>query len=259
MFGPGGRLLKFVAFFDSANKVFGALAALVALIASAVALYFVFRPNDKPRPTPPGAEVTLGRLSEVARVPLGIFFDLAGRSELRASYTPQQLRAMGIYYALPVRLDGLRGVNTQLIYSLYNVADGSAVTDWVHQGAGKVKSPRDKFSYVAKLWIPWPPQSGKYFAIVEVDSLLNESLALIRTPPFTTGRAVITAAAAHHPATAAPPRGRPTTEAATTEAATTEVATTEAATTEAATTAPSTTSPTEVTTTMVRPPAIIVG
>lgn len=173
-----------IAFFDSATKIIGGAGALVALVAGAVALYFVFRPNDKPQPAPAGAKVSFGQLTPFAPIPLGVFFDIAGESQLRANYTPAQLKTIGVYYALPVSLIGLRNVETQLFYSVYRASDRAAVEQWIRQNAGSVKAPREDFTYVAKIWIQLPQLPGSYFAAIEVDSLKNQSLALTETPPF---------------------------------------------------------------------------
>jgi hypothetical protein len=170
-----------IGYFDSAGKIIGALAGLVALIGGVVALIYQLSPSP-----PPSRKATLNVQGQpLIRTLRGFLLD-SGQSDQIPNYTADELAAVGNYYRLGIAVEGLRNRHTDILWTLDRHTSGPPIDDpkWIHQVLSTFDPPTNSYQFVAKVWIQRPPFSGRFYAILEIDYPANQALSITETPPF---------------------------------------------------------------------------
>ena len=176
-----------VDWFDSVGKIIGAILALVLLIGGIVTLVNQCSP---PPPPPQNADLDVLDDPPPRERSLRYYLNDSGQSERLADYTQAELKQRGNYYAVRITVDGLRGRESQIVWSLDRRDKGTPIEDladsdqWIHQFLQAVKPPANSYTFTAKVWIQRPPYPGNFYAILEIDYPEDQSLAVTATPAF---------------------------------------------------------------------------
>jgi hypothetical protein len=172
-------------YFDSFGKIVAAATAFVALISSVVTLAYRFWPEGSAQPSG-NVQAEIKFLRVIPRTSLRTYLFDSGQLETVSSYGSSQLSALGNYYQLDVRLEGLHKKPSYLLWSLVSAEEGSLVDEerWIHQPLSSVVPPDKQYRFTAKVWLQLPSLRGTFYGLIEVDHPENQTLATAQTPTF---------------------------------------------------------------------------
>jgi hypothetical protein len=168
---------------SSSGKVVGALTGVVVLATGSFELY------QKVFPPPPVEQAASFASSDLEQygppTTFQEYLELVGSPKLSPPPTKEQRNARGMYITVPATLVGLKNVETSVVYSLYHANNMAPLKNWIYEQENQVKAGRDKFTTLLSMWIQMPGEPGTYVAVVSLVSRDGESLASVRTKPFT--------------------------------------------------------------------------
>jgi hypothetical protein len=89
---------------------------------------------------------------------------------------------------VPVTLVGLKGVATDVVYSLYHADNMAPLANWIFEPENRITAASDSFTTLLSMWIQMPGAPGTYEAVINLVGRDGEPLAGVRTKPFTVSR-----------------------------------------------------------------------
>jgi hypothetical protein len=168
---------------SSSGKVVGALTGLVALATGSFELY------QKVIPPPPVEQAASFASSELEQygppTTFQEYLELVGSPKLSPPPTKEQRNARGMYITVPVTLVGLKNVETSVVYSLYHANNMAPLRNWIYEQENQIRAASDNFTTLLSMWIQMPGEPETYVAVISLISRDGESLASVRTRPFT--------------------------------------------------------------------------
>jgi hypothetical protein len=103
----------------------------------------------------------------------------------RRGYTPEQLRQTGTIFALRIQLRGERGTRFPLRWYMTDADSGTRLPGRSYNQEPAVFQPRnDNHSRTWPVWIPDPPDPGRYRVTFMLDNAKHEPVAQKVTPVF---------------------------------------------------------------------------
>jgi hypothetical protein len=177
----GSRLRSWLG--SSSGKVVGALTALVVLATGVLALY------QKVFPPPPVEQAASFASSELEQygppTTFQEYLELVGSPKVSPPPTKEQRNARGMYITVPVTLVGLKNVKSSVVYSLYHANNMAPLKNWIFEQENQIRAESDNFTTLLSMWIQMPGEPGTYVAVISLIGGDGESLAGVRTKPFT--------------------------------------------------------------------------
>jgi hypothetical protein len=168
---------------SSSGKIVGALTGLVVLATGSFELY------QKVFPPPPVEQAASFASSELEQygppTTFQEYLELVGSPKLSPPPTKEQRNARGMYITVPVTLVGLKNVETSVVYSLYHANNLAPLKNWIYEQENQIRAASDNFTTLLSMWIQMPGEPGTYVAVISLISRDGESLASVRTKPFT--------------------------------------------------------------------------
>jgi hypothetical protein len=147
----------------SLKMIFGAVAAVLGVLASATALVFTFAPDLRPSGDAPAQSAQLSELT----VDHGATFAqyLARIDQPQDGYTEAFLQRRGALLDFRVRIEGFKDRRLVLKWELFDRASGDQVEE---STAVEVEATNQTNEATWQFWIPLPREGGPFFAIVEL-------------------------------------------------------------------------------------------
>jgi len=173
---------RFLAYFDSVEKIAGSVGAVVVLLTGIVGLVYLLWPNPSPPPPPRKAAMKIEQT--FPDTTLADFLAETGQST--EDHSSAELDQVGNEYYINIAVEGLRNRSAKIVWNLHDVSElpPNEQTNWIHQLLDTIEPPADDFERTAKVWIQYPPVEGKFFAVIEIEYPDYVTLRSLRTSSF---------------------------------------------------------------------------
>jgi hypothetical protein len=147
----------------SLKTIFGVIAGVLGVVASATALIFTFAPDLQPSPDAPTQSA---KLSELTVDEGASFAQYLGRIDQPTDgYTKALLARRGTLLDFRVRIEGFKDRRLVLKWELFDRVSGDQVEE---STAIEVEATNQTNEATWQFWIPMPSKGGPFFAIVDL-------------------------------------------------------------------------------------------
>jgi hypothetical protein len=165
-----------------APKLAASLGAIVALVASVVALWREFSPTDPPAADTPKDAVILEITFRDKNRRFGDFLDDVHREAEKKSYTNARLDKVGLVFNVKVEIKGRNGVPLEIRYTMLNDENGEHIYD---DRIGREITPDASVDRgTVPTWVPAPPRTGRYVVRFDITDRKGEVLGTGESPAF---------------------------------------------------------------------------
>ena len=159
---------------------------MTGLVALATASFALYQHVFPPPPVEQAATFASAQLEQFGPpTTFEEYLELVGSPKLSPPPTMEQRNARGMYVTVPVTLVGLKNVETSVVYSLYHKDNMAPLKNWIYEQENQFRAASDNFTALLSMWIQMPGVPGTYVAVISLVSRDGESLASVRTKPFT--------------------------------------------------------------------------
>jgi TIR domain len=157
-----------------------AAALVAAIVVGLVVLWPSLRSQGH---SPPVIDARIANIEQQGPAVLRNY--LSDTSQSRRGYTPEQLRQTGTIFALRIQLRGERGTKFPLRWFMTDADSGTRLPGRSFNQEPAVFQPRnDNHSRTWPVWIPDPPDPGRYRVTFMLDNAKHEPVAQKVTPVF---------------------------------------------------------------------------
>jgi hypothetical protein len=147
----------------SLRRLYTIAAAVIGIASSATALLFTLAPDLRPTGRAPAQSAALSDLRVNPDATYGQY--LARIDQPRAGFSDQQLGRRGALLDFRVRVEGFKGTTLLLKWELFDDETGREVNE---SKAIRITPTNQVNEATWQFWVPLPPDSGRYIAIVEL-------------------------------------------------------------------------------------------
>ena len=146
------------------TAITAAIAGVLAVLASLTSLFDWFEERVGPEPVAPPPTID-ARIQAVGlksrREPLAEY--LSDTKQSARGLTRAELREQGLLFTVRVRLEGGVGREYPLIWTVYDVRRGSAVSDDLYEQQAATFTPAaETHARTWPVWVPYPDRPGRY-------------------------------------------------------------------------------------------------